>query len=356
MLAPFRSRGLTPYALGFCGVVVASVLRALLDPYLGEHLSFSFDYLAVFMAAWTGGFWPAIATALLSSLVGNYMFTHPYGSLAITSLEEGIDLSFFIVVSATIGLLSEISLRALSRAKTAEAEKDNFMATVAHELRSPISVIYYANSLNRLASHEQSSDQLDVIDRQVTHLNLLIEDILDVSRVARGKIRLNRRQVDASSVIQGAIEKARPLITSRKHTLQLDICDEPMPVFIDPPRIEQVITNLLTNAAKYTPDGGRITLVAKPEGDSAVFAVRDNGIGIAPEMLARVFELFVQVDGSRERDEGGLGIGVALVRKILEMHGGSVRAESAGKNRGSQFVITLPLRQPAPAKIEPALQ
>ena len=347
MLAPFRYRGFRPYAVGFIGVVVASLLRKLFDPYLGEHLSFSFDYLAVFVAAWTGGLWPAIATAILSSLVGNYFFTDPYLSLAINSVEELIDLIFFILVSTIIGMLSEISLRALTRAKKAEEEKDNFMATVAHELRSPISVIYYANSLHRLASAEQPTDQLDGIDRQVDHLNLLIEDLLDVSRVARGKIRLNRQHIDASSVIQGAIEKARPLITNRKHTLELDVSSEPMPVFVDPVRIEQVMANLLTNAAKYTPDGGHICITAKPAGDSAILAVRDNGIGILPEMSSRVFDLFVQGEMGHDRDEGGLGIGLALARKISEMHGGSVSVESAGRNRGSEFLVTLPIEQPA---------
>jgi signal transduction histidine kinase len=327
--------------------VVASLLRKLFDPYLGEHLSYSFDYLAVFVAAWTGGLWPAIATAILSSLVGNYFFTDPYLSLAISSVEELIELTFFILVSATIGFLSEISLRALARAKKAEEEKDNFMATVAHELRSPISVIYYANSLHRMASAEQPTDQLDVIDRQVDHLNLLIEDLLDVSRVARGKIRLNRQHIDASSVIQGAIEKARPLITNRKHRLELDVSSEPMPVFVDPIRIEQLLANLLTNAAKYTPDGGHICITAKPAGDSAILAVRDNGIGISPEMSSRVFDLFVQGEMGHDRDEGGLGIGLALARKIAEMHGGSVSVESAGKNHGSEFLVNLPLEQPA---------
>lgn len=355
MLAPFRYRGFRPYAVGIVGVVVASLLRKLFDPYLGQHLSFSFDYLAVFVAAWTGGLWPALATATLSALVSNFFFTDPYLSLAINSAEEFIDLTFFVIVSAIIGMLSEISLRAFSRARKAEEEKDNFMATVAHELRSPISVIYYANSLNRLALNEQPSDQLDVIDRQVGHLNLLIEDLLDVSRVARGKIRLERQHVDASSIIPGAIEKARPLITSRKHKLELDISPEPMPLFVDPARIEQVLANLLTNAAKYTPDGGHICVVAKPAGDSVILAVRDNGIGIAPEMLSRVFDMFVQGEAGRDRDEGGLGIGLSLVRKISEMHGGSVTAESAGKNRGSEFVITLPLKQPAAARFQAAL-
>jgi signal transduction histidine kinase len=347
VLAPFRYHGFTPYAVGLIGVVVASLLRKLCDPYLGEHLSFSFDYLAVFMAAWTGGLWPALATAILSSLVSNYFFTDPYLSLAINSVEELIDLISFILVSTIIGILSEISLRAFAQTKKAREEKDNFMATVAHELRSPVSVIYYANSLNRLASSEQGCDQLDVIDRQVGHLNLLIEDLLDVSRVARGKIRLHRQHVDASSIIPGAIEKARPLITSHRHTLELDVSPEPMPLFVDPARIEQVLSNLLTNAAKYTPDGGRIWVTAKPECDSASLAVRDNGIGIAPEMLSRVFDMFVQGERGQDRDEGGLGIGLSLVRKISEMHSGSVRAMSAGKNRGCEFVVTLPLEQPA---------
>jgi signal transduction histidine kinase len=329
---------------------MASLLRATFDPVLGEHLSFSFHYLAVSLAAWTGGVWPAVATAMLSALVGDFLFSDPYLSLEISGSEELVNLIFFVLISVIIGILSEVSLRALARAKKAEFEKDNFMATVAHELRSPLSVIYYANSLNRMSSNEQPGDRLDVIDRQVHHLNLLIEDLLDVSRVARGKIRLNRQFVDASSIVYGAVEKARPLITSHKHTLNLDISPEPMPLYVDPTRIEQVITNLLTNAAKYTPDGGRIEIRVRPVGDSVVLSVRDNGIGIAPETLPHVFDLFVQAEASRDRDQGGLGIGLALARKISELHGGTVRAESAGKNRGSEFIVTLPLEQPAVAR------
>jgi signal transduction histidine kinase len=355
VLAPFRYRGFRPYALGIVGVVAASVLRYLLEPVLGEHHSFSLYFLAVSVTAWTGGLWPAIVIALVSAAAGDFFFSEPPFSLEISTPEELASLSIFLLESLIIGVLSEISLRAFARARKAVEEKDNFMATVAHELRSPISVIYYANSLNRMESMDQPNDQLDVIDRQVTHLNLLIEDLLDVSRVARGKIRLNRQHIDASTVIQGAIEKARPLITARKHTLELDVSSEPMPLFVDPARIEQVMANLLTNAAKYTPDGGHICICAKPAGDSATLSVRDNGIGIAPEMASRVFDLFVQGDAGRDRDEGGLGIGLALVRKISEMHGGSVRVESAGKNRGSEFVITLPIEQPAAAHLQAAL-
>lgn len=347
MLAPFRSRGITPYIVGMVGVVAATLLRLFFDPVLGEHLSFSFHYLAVSSAAWIGGVRPAAVTAMLSALVGNFFFTDPYHSLEINTNEELVNLVFFIVVSVIIGALSEISLRALARAKQAEKEKDNFMAAVAHEMRSPISVIYYANELNRMATTEQPNDQLEVIDRQVHHLNLMIEDLLDVSRVARGKINLHRQRVDASAIVAGAVERARPLVENHKHTLKIELPPRSMSLFVDPVRMEQVLTNLLTNAAKYTPDGGEIVVRAETIADTAIFTVRDNGIGIAQDMLPRVFELFVQAEAGRDRAEGGLGIGLALARKIAEMHGGTVQVSSAGKNRGSEFVVSLPLEQPA---------
>lgn len=347
MLAPFRSRGVTPYMIGVAGVVVATLLRQWLHPVLGEHLSFSFALLAVFVAAWTGGVWPAVATAILSAVVSNYFFT---ASLNINSPEEFLDLLFFVAMSVVIGVLSEISLRALLRARDAEREKDNFMAAVAHEMRSPLSVIYYANTLNRMAHSDPTSDQLDVIDRQVHHLNMMIEDLLDVSRVARGKIKLNRQRVDAAAIIAGAVERARPLVESHKHQLAVQVPPQSIGLDADPVRMEQVLTNLLTNAAKYTPDGGQITIQAEAAAGAAIFSVRDNGIGIAAEVLPRVFDLFVQADAALDRTEGGLGIGLALARKIVEMHGGTVRAISAGKNCGSEFVVSLPFEQPAPVR------
>ena len=326
---------------------MAAGLRFLLHPYLGPHLSFSFFFLAVFLAGWTGGFWPAVATATLSSLVGNFLFSDPYLSLRITSSEELLDLIFFGLVSLIIAGLSEISLRALIRAKQADREKDNFMAAVAHEMRSPLSVIYYASTVSRMASDQPPTDQLDVIDRQVHHLNLMIEDLLDVSRIARGKIKVERQLVDAAALVNEAVERAKPLIETHKHSLKVQLPPRPIMLLVDPARIEQVLTNLLTNAAKYTPDRGEIVVRAEATGDSAVFSVRDNGIGITPEMLPKVFDLFVQADPTGSKVEGGLGIGLALARKIAEMHGGTVRATSGGRNRGSEFIVTLPLEQPA---------
>jgi signal transduction histidine kinase len=328
-------------------VAVASLLRHWLADDLGDHLSFSFHFLAVFIAAWTGGFWPAAVTAILSTAMGNYFFSYPRYSFLINSKEEFLELSFFIVVSLTIAGLSEISLRALIRAREAEREKDNFMAALAHEMRSPLSVIYYASTMSRISGAVQPNDQLDVIDRQVHHLNLMIEDLLDVSRVARGKISLNRKQVQASEIVAGAVERAKPMIETHKHTLKVELPSRPISIDADPVRMEQVLSNLITNAAKYTPDGGEITVRGQVVDDNAVLSVRDNGIGIAPEMLPRVFDLFVQVDGTSDRSHGGLGIGLALARKIAEMHGGSVEAKSDGLNRGSEFVVSLPLAKPA---------
>ena len=279
--------------------------------------------------------------------VSDYLFTK---SIDISSIEEFLDLTFFVVVSVVIGILSEISLRSLARAKQAEKEKDNFMAAVAHEMRSPLSVIYYANTLNRHSGSEPPTDQLDVIDRQVHHLNLMIEELLDVSRVARGKIKLNRKHAEASSIVAGALEQARPLIESHHHKLRVQVSPRPIALFVDPVRMEQVLTNLLTNAAKYTPDGGEIVVRVEAVAGEAVFSVRDNGIGIAPETLPHVFDMFVQAEAGRDRTEGGLGIGLALARKIAEMHGGTVRAMSGGANRGSEFTVSLPLEQPAAAR------
>jgi signal transduction histidine kinase len=347
MLAPLRIRGFAPYLAGLSFVVVAAVVRWRYDTVLGDHASFTFFFLAVSISAWIGGLRPAFATAILSCMVGNYYFSHPHGTFYISGHEEAISLLIFVAVSIVIGLLAEKSLRALERAKAAERAKDTFLATLAHELRSPLSVIQYANELHRIAKAGESRDQVEVIQRQVQHLDSLVQDLLDVSRIARGKIRLDRRHVNAAAIVKGAVEKARPTIIKREHTLTVELPKEPVPVYVDTLRMEQVLTNLLVNAAKYTTDGGQITLRLDSAGDQAVFTVRDNGMGISPEALPRVFELFVQEDSGSKHASSGLGIGLALVRKIVELHDGNVTAESAGKDCGSEFTVSIPLDQPA---------
>ena len=190
---------------------------------------------------------------------------------------------------------------------------------------------------------------MEVIDRQVKHLARLIDDLLDVARVTQGKIRLRKEHVDIALVLHSAIESARPLIESREHKLTVAIPPQALPAEGDPLRLEQIVTNLLTNAGKYTPNGGEILLSAGREGESIVIKVRDTGVGISPEQISKMFELFAQGDRSLARSEGGLGIGLTLARSLAEMHGGRLTATSDGLGKGSEFVVHLPAAVPSGA-------
>jgi CheY-like chemotaxis protein len=179
-------------------------------------------------------------------------------------------------------------------------------------------------------------------ERQVQHMARLLDDLLDVSRVSRGKIELRKESVDMTAVLQRTVEGVRPLMEERGHQFTLALPSEPLWVEGDPTRLEQVLTNLLNNAAKYTDPGGQIWLLASRDDDEIVLRVRDTGIGIAAEMLPRIFDLFVQAERQLDRSQGGVGIGLTLVRKLVELHGGSVEACSTGLDRGSEFVVRLP--------------
>jgi PAS domain S-box-containing protein len=228
--------------------------------------------------------------------------------------------------------------------KEAQRQKDDFLAMLAHELRNPISAIQYANELSRIAEpgeHQAS----EIIERQVQNLIRLIDDLLDVSRITRDKIELRREHIDGRTILQRAVATTEPLIRSRNHSLTVEPPAEPLPIFVDPTRAEQILVNLLSNAAKYTPEGGQITARAQAIDGSALFKIKDTGLGIPQPMLHRVFELFTQVDPSFDRSQGGLGIGLTVVRKLAELHGGSVSATSDGPGRGSEFTVRLPLAE-----------
>ena len=236
----------------------------------------------------------------------------------------------------------------------ADRRKDQFLAMLAHELRNPLAPIRNAVELMRQAEivEPSFSASREMVERQVKHLARLVDDLLDVSRITRGSIRLRKEAVDLVTVAERAVEATRPLIEARGHHLQLDFPDRPLRLEADPTRLEQVISNLLNNAAKYTMPGGQIWLSVKSEGPEAVVRVRDTGIGVPPDVLGRVFEPFVQSDGSLARSEGGLGIGLTLVRSLVEMHGGTVEAHSPGLGQGSEFVVRLPVRPSASAAAE----
>lgn len=235
--------------------------------------------------------------------------------------------------------------------RASSQRKDEFLATLAHELRNPLAPIASALGVLRTARAGPTADKLlEVMDRQLRHMVHMVDDLLDVSRVTSGKITLRTETLDLPELVDSAVETSLPAIKAAGHAFEVRIEDEALQVTGDRTRLCQVFTNLLNNAAKYTPPGGRIELVARREGDSAVLQVRDDGLGIPREMLSRVFELFAQVGHAAEHTHGGLGLGLALVKKLVQMHGGEVSADSAGLGRGSTFTVRLPLaRVPASA-------
>ena len=241
-------------------------------------------------------------------------------------------------------LESESRLRADQLAE-ADRSKDEFLAMLAHELRNPLAPIANALYLLRRVDSlpSEAVGMVEVADRQVKHLARLIEDLMEVSRITRGKIALKKEVVDLGVVVRRAADAARALIEGRRHELVVEVPEGPIFLDADPTRLEQVFSNLLNNAAKYTDPGGRVAVLVARDGPSAVVRVRDNGVGIDAETLPRVFELFAQSDRSLDRASGGLGIGLTLVRALAEQHGGSVEARSDGPGSGSEFAVRLPV-------------
>jgi PAS domain S-box-containing protein len=240
-----------------------------------------------------------------------------------------------------------------------DRRKNDFIAVLSHELRNPLAPIRFAVPLLRRERLTAAGARaVDVIDRQVTNLTRLVDDLLDVSRITRGKIELRREDVTVASIIAAATEAASPGIAAAGHALRVDVTGEPLRVHADAPRIAQVVTNLLDNSAKYTPRGGEIVVRVAREDGEAVVRVRDNGVGIPPDALGGVFDMFRQIRSTQatpgdeaavrlETLQGGLGIGLALAKELVQMHGGSIEAHSAGIGRGAEFVVRLPLAQVA---------
>jgi PAS domain S-box-containing protein len=241
--------------------------------------------------------------------------------------------------------------RLYAELREADRRKDEFLATLAHELRNPLAPI--RNSLQILKMPVADRAVIDrareLMERQLHHLVRLVDDLLDVSRVMRGKVELRKERVGLAEVVARAVETAQPTIDAQGHELTIALPPDPLEVEADAVRLAQVVGNLLTNAAKYTPRGGRIWLAAERDGGQAVLRVRDTGIGIAPDMLPRVFELFVQVENAVSRSQGGLGIGLTLARSLVEKHGGTIEVRSPGLGQGSEFTVRLPLAPGAAA-------
>ncbi len=257
-------------------------------------------------------------------------------------------------------LEEELRLKAKELAE-ADHRKDEFLAMLAHELRNPLAPILNAVQIMRLQSNDKNllEQMQNLVERQVRSMARLVDDLLDVSRITRGKIQLRKEPVVLATVVHRAVENTRPLFQSRGQDLVLSVPEEPIPLYADPLRLEQIITNLLNNASKYSDPKGTVWLHVETDKEQAVVRVRDHGMGIAPHMVDRVFELFAQADRSLDRSQGGLGIGLTLVRSLTHMHGGTVMCFSDGLGRGSEFVVHFPIElvrvneEPVPAP-EPA--
>ncbi|HEX5270797.1 MAG TPA: PAS domain S-box protein, partial [Gemmataceae bacterium] len=296
---------------------------------------------------------PAVSAAVAASLGGSrpYEIEHriirPDGSRRVVQEWATIERAPDGRPLRMLGTCQDVTERRAAEAalKEADRRKDEFLAMLGHELRNPLAPI--RNGLvvlrQRAGDDPATARLLGMMERQVAHAVRLIDDLLDVSRVTRGRIELRRERVALADVVARALEETRAALDERRHRLEVRVAPEPLALDADPVRLQQIVTNLLSNAAKYTPPGGRILLSAGREGGQAVLRVRDDGIGIRPEMLGRIFELFTQADRVEGRVSEGLGLGLPLVKSLAELHGGSVEAHSEGPGRGSEFVVRLPL-------------
>ena len=235
--------------------------------------------------------------------------------------------------------------RAEEATREADRRNDEFLATLAHELRNPLAPI--RTGLRILKQSEGDNPTVEplraMMERQAEHLSRLVEDLMDLSRISHGSIQLRKEIVGLATVVDQAVAANRPLIDEREHALSVSVHDGDERIEADPTRLEQILSNLLTNAARYTDPGGHIRLDARREGDEVVFRVGDTGIGIAPEMLPKVFDMFVQIERRLDRSKGGLGIGLSLTKNLVQMHGGTIEAHSEGPGKGSEFVVRLPM-------------
>ncbi len=256
--------------------------------------------------------------------------------------------SVFCLPIDRIGQRDESRVRDL---QDAARRKDQFLAMLGHEMRNPLAPIRNVMQIFRLkgANDPEIQEMTAMVERQIEQLMRLVDDLVDVSRVGECGISLRIRTVDLKSVVALAVESCRPLIESRRHVLALSLPADPVPIEGDSGRLVQVVANLLNNSAKYSEDGGHIDLTLESIGDRAVLTVRDRGIGIEPAMLPKIFDLFLQVKPTASHTVDGLGIGLALVRNVVELHAGSVQAASAGLGRGTELIVNLPLLREPPA-------
>jgi signal transduction histidine kinase/CheY-like chemotaxis protein len=354
------------YGVAIIGVAVAAAVRMVLDPLLGDELPLFLFTFPVILAAWFGGLWPGLLATALSLALGDYLFIAPRGTLFyyrdLLTLNRVSYLFFFGLVISILaeGFRGSIkaemdSLRqekaAREEAETADRLKDEFLATISHELRTPLtSILGWARLFSSgSVPDNQARQAMDVIAESAQAQAQLIDDILDTSRIITGRFQLDAQPVEIECIFQAVIDVVRPNAELKGVALNTMIDARREVVLGDADRLRQAIWNLLSNAVKFSNEGGRVEARLARAGKQIEITVSDTGVGIDSQFMPHIFERFRQADGARTRGHGGLGLGLAITRHIVEMHGGDVSASSPGKGQGATFKIRLPLTSTASA-------
>lgn len=345
-------------------VGLAFAARLGLKPFIGAASPFLLFTPAVMIASFFVGPTAGAAATIASAILGSHFFLQTLGEPAIERWDR---VALFLLVGASITIMSEIvrstrqRLRdSLARERKARAEaeaankiKDDFLAVVSHELRTPASVILgWASAIRtRSLTGDSLNRAVEAIERNARVQSKLVEDVLETSRVASGTLRLEPQRADLTALVSAAVEQLRPTIEACGLHLDIELPGEPAIVFVDPIRIQQVLANLLSNASKFTPQGGRITVLMTTTDTRAIVAVADTGVGITPEFLPRVFRRFEQDAATIGHSRRGLGLGLSIAHHLVEQHGGVLEAASEGRGRGATFTMTLPLAPVSPLRL-----
>ena len=319
-------------------VGLAVIVTVLLSPL--ERVPSTVFFAAVAVSARYGGLGAGLLATLLSMLALDYFFIPPVYALGV-GLSDAMRLGSFALVAILISSLDAARRRVEAALREHNRHQEDFLAVLGHELRTPLSTCVHALGTLRLRASDSATVEWSrqIIERQVQTMDRLISDLLDASRLRLGKLQLCKQCVDLGSLVAQAVEMTQPLIHAHSHILEISESVGPVWVEVDPTRLQQVLVNLLSNAAKYTPQGGRIGLIVEQAGNQVTLRVRDNGIGITPEVLPHIFDRFAQAEHG---SQGGLGIGLSLVHDLVELHDGIVTASSEGSGCGSEFTVTLP--------------
>jgi signal transduction histidine kinase/ActR/RegA family two-component response regulator len=351
--------GIKGLLVALAAVVIATIVRWAVDPWLGNYTPVATYVAAVAIVAMYAGPGPAVLTMVLGALVADLLFIGPFGTLWQLDQQHLVGLGIFLFSSSMLILMARNLRRSRSRLRRSKVElearaaqlqaaderKDRFIALLAHELRNPLASIANAVAVMRLqvdGSASANASAVDIIDRQTRQLKYLVSELLDTARIDNDLIVLDRSSIDLTALVRQCVDNVRPRCAQAGITLGL-VAEEPLWLQADGARIVQVLDNLLDNACKFTKPGGCIRVTVGRAGSQALVSVRDDGIGIEPEDLTTIFEAFETAAGPQASVESGLGLGLHLVRRLVQMHGGRVEAKSDGAGRGSDFLIRLPL-------------